>query len=152
MIDAEYCTVCGILWVRAGEPFALDELLDGAREEAVAAGISKALGNPVLLDFRSVSLVKFSAEDFRRVIRKRLDFSQEHTEVPYALIASSDADFGMLRMYATYAEIAGLRSAQNTYVTRNFVEGMQWLRSKSQCTNGDRCLTRDHVKTISQLD
>lgn len=130
MIQFENCDSCGIVVTRALEPFQFDNLLDSAKKQAGNSSLDEVFGRPLLLDFRSVKLVKYSSEDFRRDIRRRFELTKDYTDVPCALISGSDTDFGMLRMYATYAEIGGVRSTGNTFVSCSIDEGIAWLKSK----------------------
>jgi hypothetical protein len=140
MIKVDRCQKCGILWIRAVEPFSLDELMDGARQSIEDADVERTFGQPVLLDFQSVTLLRYTAEDFKRAVRRRLEYTKEHKEVPYALVARSDADYGMLRMYTTYVEIAGLRSLENSFVTTDRAEAVRWLMSRSRCSVNSACM------------
>lgn len=133
------CQTCGIVVIRVIEPFHLEELLEGAKQAAEDVGLKAVFGNPVLLDFRKASLHTYTADDFRRTFRKRMKFTSQHTEVPYAMVASSDVDFGMLRMYGAYAEIAGLRSAENSLVTKSYDDAIAWVRAKAGCPQSDSC-------------
>jgi len=133
------CQTCGIVVIRAIEPFRLEELLEGAKQAAEDAGLKAVFGNPVLLDFRKASLHDYTADDFRRIFRQRMEFTSQHTEVPYAMVAGSDVDFGMLRMYGAYAEIAGLRSAENSLVTKSYNDAIVWVRAKAGCPQAESC-------------
>lgn len=136
MLLSSSCEECRILVTRALEPFKFDSLVDSAKEQARNGSLDEAFGQPILMDFRSVRLVDCSSDDFRRDVRRRVELAKEFSDVPCALVAGSDADFGMLRMYATYAEIGGAHSTDSIFVTCSIDEAIAWLQSKLEKPNG----------------
>ena len=101
-------------------------LIDTYDEEAAFEERSKdsqvVQGLPVLIDCRDVDppdskqVIQYLANRGSRIAAE-LDCG------PIAIIAGSDAEYGMARMYIALAEM----NHPNTMVFRNYDEGLKWL-------------------------
>ncbi|MEP2095097.1 MAG: hypothetical protein ABJP94_05760 [Paracoccaceae bacterium] len=75
-------------------------------------------------------MTKFEANDLRRLIEKRKAFGEEHNNNLSVYIVADMGSFGMVRMNNIYAEIAGLRDEENTLVTMEVLEVVDWLTAR----------------------
>lgn len=132
VIEISQKDVTGFLVVTAIEPFRFDELATQAENDAYAFGSEEVYGRPLLLDFRSVDLLRFGAVDFHRVLDRRLAFDRGHRVVPCAMVAADEANFGMLRMYTSLAETRGLRDDFSTFMTMDFDAARVWIARASK--------------------
>ncbi|MEL7115005.1 MAG: hypothetical protein AAGP08_05325 [Pseudomonadota bacterium] len=127
MIIVDRNTPPGFTLVRAFEPFSFDELLERAAEDISELGPAPVLGRPFLLDFREIDLMRFDAEDFKRLMSQRMRMSELYGDTPCAMVAKTEGGFGMLRMYEAYAEMAGLRGEGLVLITVDYDEAVGWI-------------------------
>ena len=126
-----------INWVRAREPFQLCDLFELARSRTNADDTHPDLANPLLLDLREVELIRSSSSEIRTLVEQRKSFGGEYSDNPVAYLTADSGSYGMLRMFSTYAEIEGLRSAENALVSLNVNEAVRWLVARSERPDGD---------------
>ncbi|MEP1932548.1 MAG: hypothetical protein ABJJ37_14840, partial [Roseibium sp.] len=120
----------GLHIVRASEPFELDQLYQLGLAAIERGGTSAEFWRPTFFDYRNVNLTKFEANDLRRLIEKRKAFGEEHNNNLSVYIVADMGSFGMVRMNNIYAEIAGLRDEENTLVTMEVLEVVDWLTAR----------------------
>ena len=120
-----------INWVKASEPFELNDLFELARSRMGPENAHPDLANPLLLDLRDVELLRSSSDEIRALVRKRASFGAEYSNNPAAFLAKDEGSYGMLRMFTAYSEVWGLRTDQNTLITLDLTEAASWLISRS---------------------
>ncbi|MDJ0822445.1 MAG: hypothetical protein QNJ09_11655 [Paracoccaceae bacterium] len=126
-VRVHYLEAFGFNVVRLEDPFEMEDLASRARAD-LADGLDPAVFvAPLLLDFRAIDLLRFETEDMRRLIRRRQELDVGQKSGPCAYLAEESGSFGMLRMYAAYAEILGLRDDNDSIVTMEIGEAIDWL-------------------------
>lgn len=124
--------------VRATEPFKFDDLFQLALKNMGSGDKHPDLGAPLLVDLRAVNLIKLDAEDVRALVRKRMSFGTDYSNNPSVFVGGDDGSFGMLRMYAAYAEVAGLRAQENMLVTLDMQEAVDWILPRLNAPRSSR--------------
>ncbi|MEM8700073.1 MAG: hypothetical protein AAGF44_12935 [Pseudomonadota bacterium] len=119
---------------RAVEPFRLEDLVESARANIARLGAYEVLGRPVLFDYRAVSLTRFDTEDFKQLIAAWVEMGG-YRNTPAAMVAGSELDFGILRMYGAYREIAGLHEPGGYLITRDYDAAVAWISNVSMELN-----------------
>ncbi len=127
MVEYEYWDAGDLHFVRATEPFRLEQLYQLGLDAIERGGKSAEFWRPTLFDFRNVNLLQFETQDFRRLIKKRKAFGEENNHNFAAYIVGDTGSFGMARMNNIYGEIAGLRDEDRTIVTMDVIEAVDWL-------------------------
>lgn len=127
MVVYEYWDVGNLHFVRATEPFKLDQLYQLGLDAIEQGGKAAEFWRPTLFDFRKVNLLQFESQDFRLLIEKRKAFGEKHNNNLAAYIVGDTGSFGMARMNNIYAEIAGLRDEDQTLVTMDVIEAVHWF-------------------------
>lgn len=113
--------------VTPSEPFAFQDLAERGVQDAKILGDAAVFGTPLLIDFRQVNLLRFSADDFQKVISRRYRADKMFRNVPCAFVAANETNFGMLRMYDAYAEARQLRKDEATFLTTDFDAAKIWI-------------------------
>lgn len=81
----------------------------------------------IIWDLSNGSLDALSAEQFRAIVpiaKKYMSANRVDGKTVY--VSSSDHIYGMLRMYATIAELGGMPYGYSVF--RTFEEALEWLR------------------------
>ena len=117
----------GYMIVTPQEPFAFEDLVIRGIQDAAALGDEQVFGTPFLLDFRQINLLQFIADDFQKAISLRYRATHDFRNVPCALVASDESNFGMLRMYSTYMDIRQLRDDASVFLTTDFAVAHSWI-------------------------
>lgn len=138
MVTIERIDPPGFIEIKTFEPFQLQDLLDRAQADLQHYAPSEVFEQPFLLDFRAIDLLRFEASDFRRLINRRVRVGGSALDVPCAFVAASDASFGMLRMYGSYAEIGGLRDSDATYMTTDYGDARTWIEDAASSFHSAR--------------
>jgi hypothetical protein len=119
-----------IVYTRAEEPFDLNELVTETDADLQAAAARPHLDMPVLVDFRAVNLVRLPTSGFQDLVRKRLALVDQIGRGPCAYVAGDEGSFGMLRLYTTHCELKGVRQVEDTCVTLDIREAIEWIYAR----------------------
>jgi hypothetical protein len=79
----------------------------------------------VLWDLSNGSTAAISAADIRWIVRASAGMVGKRQQGKTALVGAKDAQYGLARMYGTFAEIQGLPAQYMSFRTR--AEAEQWL-------------------------
>ena len=90
---------------------------------------------PMLIDLRKPRLLRLEAADIRRLARARQQFGGINSKV--CCWVSEDGSFGMLRMYAAYAEIFGVRREEDFEIHLMAPGILTWLTDVAGLTSRD---------------
>lgn len=133
MISVSRISPPGFAIVTPREPFTFHDLAEQGLKDAKEFGEAAVFGTPLLLDFRQINLLKFGADDFQRVLSIRCQANRTYRDVPCAMVAANETNFGMLRMYDAYVEARQLRKDDATFLTTDFDAAKIWIsRAASQ--------------------
>ncbi len=83
----------------------------------------------MLVDLRQARLLQLESDDIIRLARMRLQLGSPETKV--CCWVSEDGSFGMLRMYAAYAEILGIRKETDFDIYFHAAEILSWLTNQA---------------------
>lgn len=121
----------GLHFVRSNGRCSLLKIVEFGVELAKSEGPESNLDLPGFFDLRTADLVQESADDLRKAVQLRKSLKKEESgNNPCAYLVGSSGSFGNVRMYGIFAELHGLRNEQNTIVTMDAAEAINWLVDK----------------------
>lgn len=82
---------------------------------------------PLLVDLRETRLLQLEASDIRRLARARMHLGPAANKV--CCWVSDDGSFGMLRMYAAYSDVLGVRQETDFDIHLLASGVLEWLKS-----------------------
>jgi hypothetical protein len=97
-----------------------DELLTSIREF-----YTESVTKRFLWDAREGSLAGISADEFRNIARSTKKISNCRDEGKTALLGAKEIDYGLGRMYESFAEMENIPCEYRTF--RAFEDAMEWL-------------------------
>ena len=127
MIHHRFDTLWNFHHVRVVGACSLRELVEYGMHLRDRPGPQGNLDLPALFDLREIELPNDTTDDIKAAIRLRKSLKPETGQNPCAYVMRSPGSFGIMRMYGTYAEIAGLRTQTLTLVTLDLDEAIEWL-------------------------
>jgi hypothetical protein len=127
MVQYEYWEDVGLHFLVAREPFQLNELYELGKRSLQLGGRASELWRPTLLDLRRVNLTQINEAEFRRMIIKRKAFGSRYDNNPMAYLVSDIGSFGKIRLNNIFAELTMLRSEDQTTITTEVKEIVEWL-------------------------
>jgi hypothetical protein len=86
----------------------------------------------VLWDIRRGALTSMSARDLRTVVQRAGPLAEVRAGGQTAIVCSREVDFGLGRMFQTYAEEAGVPFAIRVF--RDVDDAWRWLRSEDEAS------------------
>jgi hypothetical protein len=109
------------------EPFRMADLLTEAQRDIDLKHMRERFLKPMLVDLRAVDLLDTEAQEIRNLIWDRRQFARDLVGPPAAFVARNDGSYGMLRVYAAYAEFSGLRRQEDFFPTTDIRAAVEWL-------------------------
>ena len=97
-------------------------------EQVLSQIISFLTGEPtqlVLWDITIGSLADISSDDLRRIVERAAPFADRRKGGLTAIVCSTDLDYGLSRMFQTFAELLQIPFAIEVF--RNLQEAREWL-------------------------
>jgi len=129
MIRRKEYECAGLRVLKAWPPFAFEEILSDSKNVIEKGGVD-ALKIPTIFDLRLVDLLPLTSEDVRTFITRRRNLHAAPLSAGAAFVVGDLGSLGMMRMYAIYSELSGLRDEANTLVTMDMEEAFDWLKSR----------------------
>ena len=123
----QYLKKFNLAYVKAYEPFSFPQLAEVALKRSPEEWPDPQLSCPRLFDFRDVDLMGRRTPEIRRTLREHNKMDHLPRDVPAAMVARDESAYGVLRMYSAYAEIEGVRTADNSFCTTDLEEAIEWL-------------------------
>lgn len=136
-------------YVRADEPFSLLDLVQLGERLVESSGPEADLDLPGLFDLRSVELNNDSTPEIKRAIRLRKSMQSQGASSACAYVVGSKGSFGIMRMFAIYAELEGLRNEELTLVTEDIDEAVDWLATHLDTADRDAEALRARLSQLS---
>ena len=132
----------GLIVITYSEPFSVDDLLEQARS-IPAPRTDRGGHRCILADFRAVDVNAITAVGSRQYALLRSKNIYPSQGEPAAILVSKDEDFAIFRMHNQWVEASGLRSEEDTFVTRDVDAALRWLSSKTGQPGLERMVWRD---------
>ncbi|WP_306043624.1 hypothetical protein [Mameliella sp. MMSF_3455] len=131
MISHDFLEVPGVRYWRMSGEIDLDAANEAFVAVRAAGGLAADMTRPVVFDMREADLARFTGEDMRRYSTRLRAQGFGATGALAAYVMSNDTNFGMMRMSATYFELSGVRKQENTMVTLDISEAVEWLIARA---------------------
>ena len=129
MIHMEFIDPPGLYYAHGRDPFTLEALYDAIERQHAVYGVpdTARIG---FLDVSRVDLLALREPELRRFIMRRQARADALSRLPIAVLVTSIADFGKLRMYSILADIGRLRSEDSMFPTQDLGEAAAWLAER----------------------
>ena len=135
MLYHRYFDALGLHFIRAADPFTLEELISlQTNSEKIPP---ETVGRPVLIDFRSVSLSSLDPADIRRHLMKKSALDPAVTQVACAYLVGNDADYAVVRMANVLSELSGINPESRSFITEIPGDALNWLAGWIGAVNSD---------------
>jgi hypothetical protein len=128
----------GILYLRAEEPFTVDDVVAFTTAVANGAHPGVTLDMPAVLDFRRVDLIRIPTADISRYVMRRRALTDPPSAGYMAIVCGDIGSFGMLRMFGVLAELSGLRSEKLLCVTLDMAEAVGFICDRTGRADAER--------------
>lgn len=131
MIRVQHIPSLDLVFIRAQEPFSFLDMSAQADTARAAPDLPEHdLTKPILFDFRAVSLIRQDSADIQKMFARRAQLEPASPNNLAAHIVANEDDYGMMRMCCSNAAIWGLRDLENSHVTLDPAEAVQWLLAR----------------------
>lgn len=127
MIRHYYSRLLDLRLIAIAEPYVHKEIDELIREMQRADSYMGSIRSPVVFDVRYMNLSRFSGPDMNTRASQLRRITYDQFDAIAAYVVGNESDFGMMRMYTTYLELAGLRREENILVTREIDEAAEWM-------------------------
>lgn len=139
----------GILFLKAEEPFSVDDVIAFTGAVAKGAHPGVALDMPAVLDIRGVNLVRIPTADITRYVMRRRALTEQPRAGYMAIVCGDMGSFGMLRMFGIVSELSGLRMEEMLCITMDLAEAVAFICDKTGRPAEDRAALLRRVEALA---
>lgn len=130
MMHARPIGQTGVIYCLCTPPFFMGDVLDVTHALAAGTQPGMTLASPVIVDARLVRLTDLMHQDLGWYLKRRQRVKPPGGAGPLAMVSGDVGSYGMLRMFAVLADIAGIRCEAQSLVTESMPGALSWMRSR----------------------
>ena len=126
MLEYTYIEKYNIHYLRASEPFSLQELYlllaNPSSKDSPATN-----DGPAILDLRLVRVERLELHDIRRHLIKKGDLGGARTDFTCAYLVATPEAASKVRVANIFSELIGVTTENKTFVTTDITEAAAWV-------------------------
>ncbi|MBR9842040.1 MAG: hypothetical protein GYB25_02690 [Rhodobacteraceae bacterium] len=144
MLEHEYLEEFGIHYIRAREPFDLEQVYRFLLNENGAIR-PETMGKPALFDMRQVDVSRITASDIIRHMMKKSTLDESIRTAFVAYLVQGLPAQALVRMANTYAELMGLTSEDRGCITEDYNAAVRCLAEVVSLSDAETVALRERL-------